>query len=94
MILARDDFAYFGLIGSKTKRVRFEHRLRERGIGAEVLQRMRCPMGLAEVKGKLPVEIAISIAGEVIATYNAGFGQNVKKGESGVAKLLPASRRS
>ncbi|WP_287028423.1 xanthine dehydrogenase accessory protein XdhC [Pseudomonas sp. UBA6310] len=93
-ILARDDFAYFGLIGSKTKRVRFEHRLRERGIGAEVLQRMRCPMGLAEVKGKLPVEIAISIAGEVIATYNAGFGQNVKKGESGVAKLLPASRRS
>jgi xanthine dehydrogenase accessory factor len=69
-ILKRNDFAYFGLIGSKTKRVKFEHRLRERGFDARV-QRMRCPMGLGEVKGKLPVEIAISIAGEIIATYNA-----------------------
>ncbi|OEC36402.1 xanthine dehydrogenase accessory factor [Pseudomonas cuatrocienegasensis] len=93
-ILKRDDFAYFGLIGSKTKRAKFEHRLRERGLSSDLLQRMRCPMGIAEVKGKLPVEIAISIAGEVIATYNAGFGQTVNKGESSVAKLLPASRRS
>ncbi|RMS92115.1 hypothetical protein ALP57_03439 [Pseudomonas coronafaciens pv. oryzae] len=57
------------------------------------MQRMRCPMGLAEVKGKLPVEIAVSIAAEVIATYNVSFGQpsaNVKP----IARLLPASRRS
>ncbi|NQD96882.1 xanthine dehydrogenase accessory protein XdhC, partial [Pseudomonas sp. CrR25] len=93
-ILKRNDFAYYGLIGSKTKRVKFEHRLRDRGFQAEVVQRMRCPMGLAEVKGKLPVEIAVSIAGEVIATYNAAFGQDVKKGESSVAKLLPNSRRN
>ncbi|XLY86555.1 xanthine dehydrogenase accessory protein XdhC [Ectopseudomonas mendocina] len=93
-ILKRDDFAYYGLIGSKTKRVKFEHRLRERGFEDALMSRMRCPMGLAEVKGKLPVEIAVSIAGEVIATYNASFGQDVKKGESSVAKLLPASRRS
>lgn len=93
-ILKRGDFAYYGLIGSKTKRVKFEHRLRERGFGDTLMARMRCPMGLAEVKGKLPVEIAVSIAGEVIATYNASFGQDVKKGESSIAKLLPASRRS
>ncbi len=93
-ILKRGDFAYYGLIGSKTKRVKFEHRLRERGFEDALMARMRCPMGLAEVKGKLPVEIAVSIAGEVIATYNASFGQDVKKGESSVAKLLPASRRS
>lgn len=96
-ILKRNDFAYFGLIGSRTKRVKFEHRLRERGFASETVQRMRCPMGLAEVKGKLPVEIAISIAGEIIATYNATFGQkdngqNVKKGET-VARLVPSSRR-
>ncbi|MBT8766363.1 xanthine dehydrogenase accessory protein XdhC [Metapseudomonas boanensis] len=91
-ILKRNDFAYFGLIGSKTKRVKFEHRLRERGFQADVVQRMRCPMGIAEVKGKLPVEIAISIAGEVVATYNASFGQEVKKGET-VARLIPSSRR-
>jgi len=49
---------------------------------------------LPEVKGKLPMEIAVSIAGEVIATYNAAFGQDVKKGKSSVTKLLPDSRRS
>ncbi len=92
-ILKRGDFSYFGLIGSKTKRVKFEHRLRDRGFEPAVLQRMRCPMGLTEVKGKLPMEIAVSIAGEVIATYNAHFGEQSTTAEP-VAKLLPVSRRS
>ncbi len=92
-LLKRNDFAYFGLIGSKTKRVKFEHRLRDRGFDTVQLQRMRCPMGLTEVKGKLPVEIAISIAGEIIATYNANFGQHTASAEP-IAKLLVASRRS
>lgn len=70
-ILRRGDFAYFGLIGSRTKRARFEHRLRERGLAAETIARMRCPLGLPEVRGKLPLEIAIAVAGEVIATYGA-----------------------
>ena len=97
-LLKRNDFTYFGLIGSKTKRARFEHRLRDRGISALHVQRMRCPMGLNEVKGKLPIEIAISIAGEIIATYNAHFGQHTASAESITAepikKLLPSSRRS
>lgn len=92
-ILQRNDFAYYGLIGSRTKRVKFEHRLRERGFAADVVQRMRCPMGLPEVKGKLPAEIAISIAGEVIATYNATFGEQ-ERSAGPVARLLPASRRT
>jgi xanthine dehydrogenase accessory factor len=92
-ILKRADFGYFGLIGSKTKRVKFEHRLRDRGYEPALLQRMRCPMGLAEVKGKLPIEIAVSIAAEVIATYNASFGQS-SAGQEPVAQLLPVSRRS
>lgn len=94
-ILARNDFAWFGLIGSKTKRVKFEHRLRERGYDDAVLARMRCPMGLAQVKGKLPIEIAISIAGEIIATYNACFGQHDAGANAGpIAQLLPPARRS
>jgi xanthine dehydrogenase accessory factor len=92
-ILKRGDFAYFGLIGSKTKRVKFEHRLRDRGFDQALLQRMRCPMGLSEVKGKLPIEIAVSIAAEVIATYNVNFGQH-SAGAEPVAKLMPVSRRS
>ncbi|MNM49219.1 hypothetical protein D3C81_602190 [compost metagenome] len=73
--------------------MKFEHRLRDRGFDNSVVQRMRCPMGIGEVKGKLPVEIAISIAGEIIATYNANFGQQTSSAGS-IAKLLPASRRS
>jgi xanthine dehydrogenase accessory factor len=92
-ILKRGDFAYFGLIGSKTKRVKFEHRLRDRGFDPAMVQCMRCPMGLSEVKGKLPIEIAVSIAAEVIATYNVNFGQSNASAEP-VAKLLPVSRRS
>lgn len=97
-ILARGAFGYFGLIGSKTKRMKFEHRLRERGLDATLLQRMRCPMGLDEVKGKLPAEIAVSIAAEIIATYNASFGdaRHANFGNAHaqpVATLLPASRR-
>ncbi|WP_434456761.1 xanthine dehydrogenase accessory protein XdhC [Stutzerimonas urumqiensis] len=97
-ILERNDFTYFGLIGSKSKRAKFEHRLRDRGFQPETVQRMRCPMGIAEVKGKLPVEIAVSIAGEVIAIYNAHFGEKggetSSDGEKPVPMLVPASRRS
>ncbi|WP_407315972.1 xanthine dehydrogenase accessory protein XdhC [Pseudomonas sp. nanlin1] len=92
-ILKRNDFTWFGLIGSNTKRMKFEHRLRDRGLAPGVIQRMRCPMGLAEVKGKLPIEIAVSIAAEIIATYNAHFGQGSASTDS-VAQLLPLSRRS
>ncbi|MDL2424972.1 XdhC family protein, partial [Pseudomonas sp. BAgro211] len=40
-ILERTDFTYFGLIGSDTKRAKFEHRLRDRGFAADTVQRMR-----------------------------------------------------
>jgi xanthine dehydrogenase accessory factor len=68
-ILARGDHGYFGLIGSRTKWVKFRHRLAARGHGAERLATVRCPLGLPEVQGKLPLEIAIAVAGEVIAHY-------------------------
>ncbi len=93
-ILKRNQFTWFGLIGSKTKRVKFEHRLRDRGFDPQLVQRMRCPMGIAEVKGKLPIEIAVSIAGEIIATYNANFGQQTTAHAEPIAQLLPSSRRS
>ncbi|RTE65609.1 xanthine dehydrogenase accessory protein XdhC [Amphritea opalescens] len=73
-ILQRDDFAYFGLIGSATKRHKFIHRLHAKGFSEAQIKRMTCPMGIAEVKGKLPAEIAVSVAGEIIAHYNADFG--------------------
>lgn len=68
-ILARGDHGYFGLIGSRTKWAKFRHRLAARGHGADRLATVRCPLGLPEIQGKLPLEIAIAVAGEVIAHY-------------------------
>ncbi len=75
-ILKRDDFAYYGLIGSRTKRKKFELRLKAKGFIDQQLERMTCPMGIPEIKGKLPAEIAVSVAGEIISQYNAAFGSN------------------
>ena len=65
-ILRRGDFRYFGLIGSRSKRVRFERRLRQRGIGPERLSRMTCPIGIDGVSGKHPAEIAIATAAQIL----------------------------
>ena len=79
-ILARDDFSYFGLIGSATKRKKFEHRLTAKGFSRKQLDKMTCPMGIPEVKGKLPAEIAVAVAAEFIALYNRNFGAGAKPG--------------
>ncbi|OIN03811.1 xanthine dehydrogenase accessory protein XdhC [Oceanisphaera psychrotolerans] len=68
-ILKRGDARYFGVIGSRTKRKRFDYKLKERGFDEAALARMICPIGLPEVSGKHPSEIAVSVAGELIAAY-------------------------
>ena len=65
-ILQRADFAYFGLIGSNTKRARFEHRLRERGCAAALIERMVCPIGVAGVAGKEPEVIAVAVVAQLL----------------------------
>ncbi len=65
-ILARGDFAFFGLIGSQTKRAKFEARLRERGVADALLQRMVCPIGLAGVAGKEPGVIAVAAVAQLL----------------------------
>ncbi|PKH26604.1 xanthine dehydrogenase accessory protein XdhC [Enterobacterales bacterium CwR94] len=68
-ILKRCDARYVGLIGSMTKWQRFAYRLAGKGFSTAQLDRVRCPVGLPDVKGKLPAEIAIAIAAEIITVY-------------------------
>ncbi|MBO1518271.1 xanthine dehydrogenase accessory protein XdhC [Oceanisphaera pacifica] len=68
-ILKRNDARYFGVIGSQTKRKRFDYKLKERGVSDLELTKMICPIGLSEVSGKHPAEIAVSVAGELIREY-------------------------
>jgi xanthine dehydrogenase accessory factor len=64
--LRRPDLGYVGLIGSRTKRARFEARLRERGFSDADLARIVCPIGLPGVGGKGPAEIAIAVAAQLL----------------------------
>lgn len=65
-ILRRGDFGWFGLIGSASKRARFVHRLAERGIAAERIARMVCPIGLPGIAGKQPGVIALAVAAQLL----------------------------
>lgn len=68
-ILKRKDAAFLGVIGSETKARRFRMRLQHRGFNEHEISTMTCPVGLPDVTGKLPMEVAVSIAGQLIQLY-------------------------
>jgi xanthine dehydrogenase accessory factor len=75
-ILRRPDVGWFGLIGSQTKRVQFERRMRERGIADERLANMVCPIGIPGITGKEPAVIAASVCAQLLLVWeNAGRSQ-------------------
>jgi len=65
-ILARSDFAYFGLIGSVSKRRAFEKRMKNRGVPPARFRDMTCPIGVPDISGKEPAAIAIAVAAELL----------------------------
>ncbi|MBS0444773.1 MAG: xanthine dehydrogenase accessory protein XdhC [Proteobacteria bacterium] len=68
-ILKRGDFAFFGLIGSKTKRARFIHRFEQQGIAADAIARMTCPIGIADIDGKEPELIALGVVAQLMQVH-------------------------
>ena len=65
-ILRRADFGFLGLIGSATKRARFLHRFQARGVPAESLARLTCPIGLPGIAGKQPELIALAVVAQLL----------------------------
>ena len=65
-ILVRNDAAYCGLIGSVSKRRRFEKRFRAQGIGDAQIEKLTCPIGVDGISGKKPAEIAVAVAAELL----------------------------
>jgi xanthine dehydrogenase accessory factor len=65
-ILRRGDERYCGLIGSLSKRRRFEKRYRQQGMAQGMIDRLVCPIGVGGISGKKPAEIAVSVAAEVL----------------------------
>lgn len=70
-VLDRKDADFIGLIGSETKWRRFQMRLEHQDYAAETYKHVHCPIGLSEVRGKRPQEVAISIAAQLIKHYEA-----------------------
>ncbi|MEM1188101.1 MAG: xanthine dehydrogenase accessory protein XdhC [Pseudomonadota bacterium] len=69
--LLRGDAAFVGVIGSQSKARRFRMRLTHRGLAAEQLAELHCPIGMPGVEGKVPAEIAVAVAAQVINRYQA-----------------------
>jgi xanthine dehydrogenase accessory factor len=70
-VLGRLDVGWFGLIGSRTKRKQFEHRLRERGVDGERVAAMVCPIGLPGIRSKAPAVIAASVCAQLLMVWEA-----------------------
>jgi xanthine dehydrogenase accessory factor len=81
-ILNRGDARFIGLIGSTTKWLRFSKRLADAGFSESQIKEIHCPIGLDDVAGKRPMEVAVSIAGQFIADYQREA--TVQKKQQGV----------
>lgn len=80
-VLRRHDAAYCGLIGSRSKRRRFEKRFRALGLSESEISGLTCPIGIDAISGKKPAEIAIAVAAQLLQLHEraavAGFETNI-----------------
>lgn len=65
-VLRRKDVTYCGLIGSLSKRRRFERLMRKQGLCDADLTNLTCPIGVPGIESKKPTEIAVSVAAEIL----------------------------
>lgn len=77
-ILKRNDARFLGVIGSRSKAARFQHQLRDRGFSPTQMQSFHCPLGNLNIKGKQPIEIAVSIAAQIIELYQQSTEQHLQ----------------
>ena len=69
--LRRPDAGFVGVIGSATKRARFERRLRARGMAEQDVARLVCPIGIEGIAGKEPEMIAVAVIAQLLRHTNA-----------------------
>ncbi|WP_448191084.1 xanthine dehydrogenase accessory protein XdhC [Azospirillum sp. sgz301742] len=74
-VLDRGDATYVGLIGSATKRRRFEREYFARGRDPARLERLTCPIGSALKGDKRPAVIAALVAAEVLINTLSPLGR-------------------
>jgi len=73
--LLQQRFAYCGVIGSQTKRARFQKRLKSRGLNEPLIANMVCPIGVTALKSKHPAAIAAGVAADLLIRDEATLQQ-------------------
>ena len=70
--LRRADLGSIGLIGSSGKWANFRRRLAEDGgLDEATISRIRTPIGLPDINGKEPATIAVSVAADLLRTFES-----------------------
>jgi xanthine dehydrogenase accessory factor len=80
--LKRDDFSFIGCIGSNTKAQRFQMRLAHKKYTQQQIDNMICPVGILDIPGKLPMEVAVSMAAQLITFLHQGEEKELRQGVS------------
>jgi xanthine dehydrogenase accessory factor len=86
-ILERGDFAWLGLIGSKSKGARFRSRLARDGLAPQAISRLVCPIGVEGVASKWPAAIAVGVAAQLLSSPELSLGAGCRQL---TARTLPA----
>lgn len=74
-ILSRGDSRFCGLIGSKSKAAKFKNRLARKQFTEMEIEKLVSPVGLPQIKGKKPMEVAVSAVGQLIALHEQNILQ-------------------
>jgi xanthine dehydrogenase accessory factor len=88
-LLASGRVAFAGLIGSATKRARFERRLMEAGLDRAVATSFRCPIGVAGITSKEPSLIAASVAADLLVADEAARGSKGRESRPLISAVGP-----
>jgi xanthine dehydrogenase accessory factor len=70
-ILLREDFAWAGVIGSRSKSARFRSQLARDGLTAAQIARLTCPIGIDGIDSKSPGVIAVAVAAQLLQTFES-----------------------
>ena len=92
-VLQRHDAAYCGLIGSRSKRRRFEKRFRALGLHESEISGLTCPIGIDEINGKKPAEIAIAVAAQLLQLHERCTVADFETGTMQHAIAIPGNSR-
>ncbi|WLR92563.1 xanthine dehydrogenase accessory protein XdhC [Shinella zoogloeoides] len=80
--LKRDDAAYVGMIGSKTKRTTFRNWLSREIGNPELFENLVCPIGGTAIRDKRPTVIAALAAAEIMTAALSWTASHVNRAET------------